>query len=356
MTKLHVTHSADGAEIIRESDEVLAEELDFRAGEVHLSRAERMRLTAKMLDNPHAEDFRNFLRLGKDGIDESRAQTTVTTGGGYLVPDVFSDSFAASLKQHDQLFDIATRVVTERGGPFSFPVDDDTATNAAVVNENQGSATNVDVVFGNLAFPKCPNWRSGLIRVSRELVEDTSFDLGTLLAGLFGKRFSRGVGSAFITALLAAADVATTSASPSAVTIDEALDLMGSLDAAFAVNATWLMGFATYVSLLKLKASTAGSYLVRAEVDAEGYPLLLGRRVYLSPSMPTIGAGAKAVSFGDHTRFIRREVRRSLVMKTYVERYAEFGQVAYEAHWQVQGDLAKAANSPLPVRLLACHA
>lgn len=41
--------------------------------------------------------------------------------------------------------------------------------------------------------------------------------------------------------------------------------------------------------------------------------------------------GQKTVAFGDLSRFIRREVANSLSTKVYFERYAEFGQIGYEA-------------------------
>jgi predicted phage gp36 major capsid-like protein len=81
---------------------------------------------------------------------------------------------------------------------------------------------------------------------------------------------------------------------------------------------------------------------------------VFGRRTYCSPSYPTIAGGAKVISFGDHTKFVSREVRNSLSVKTYIERFAEYGQVAYEAHWQIQANLAKSSAGPLPVRLLQC--
>jgi hypothetical protein len=55
------------------------------------------------------------------------------------------------------------------------------------------------------------------------------------------------------------------------------------------------------------------------------------------------------ISFGYHTKFISREVRDSLAVKTYIERFAEYGQIVYEAHWQIQGNLAKSGAGPLPV-------
>jgi HK97 family phage major capsid protein len=117
-----------------------------------------------------------------------------------------------------------------------------------------------------------------------------------------------------------------------------------------------MMSFSSYIAFLKQKGSTGGSYLLEPELDVQGYPTLFGRRVYLSPSFPAIAALAKSIAFGDMSRFIRRQVRNSLSVKVYIERYAEVAQIAYESFLRTDGKLAKATNSPLPVRLLQCHA
>ncbi len=65
---------------------------------------------------------------------------------------------------------------------------------------------------------------------------------------------------------------------------------------------------------------------------------------------------AKAISFGDHSRLIRREVARSLVLRAYPERFAEYGQTAFELFWRVQFAQAKGSVGPMPCRLLVMHA
>jgi HK97 family phage major capsid protein len=238
---------------------------------------------------------------------------------------------------------------------MNFPVDDDTGEVATVVGENMASVTTSPVLFDNLSFGRCPQWRSGHIVCSMELAADSAFNLANLLTDAFGRRFARGVGAAFVATLLGDSDTAVTSASSSAITLDEVLSLVGSLDAAFAVRGSFLMAFSSYIALLKQKGAGGGAYLVDARVDAQGYPTLFGRRVYLSPSMPAIATAAKVIAYGDLSKFIRRQVRNSLIVNTYVERYAASGQIGYEAFLRTDGKLAKAANSPLPVRLLACH-
>ena len=319
------------------------------------SRRARVALAEAVVRGPAEEGYESYLRSGKDWLtEEQRAQTTATTGGGYIVPASFAKAFLVSLKQVDPIFSVATPVPTTRGSAMSMPIDDDTNT-ATIVAENAASLSNVDVVFGNIAWSKASQWRSGMVCVSNELLQDTAFDIAAMLGKTFARRMARGIGAAMVAQLLTDTDSALIAAATGAVTLDEVLSLMGSLDAAFVNASSFCMAFATYVSLLKQKASTGGQYMVEAEVDAEGFPTLFGRRVYLSPSFPALGAANKVITFGDHTKMFFRQVVNSLAVKSFAERYAEYNQTAFESYWRVDFKLAKATNAPLPVRNIVCH-
>jgi HK97 family phage major capsid protein len=117
----------------------------------------------------------------------------------------------------------------------------------------------------------------------------------------------------------------------------------------------------SFGKIAKIKASTGGSFMFPSQVDAQGRPLLLGKVVYLSPSMPDMTASNTAVAFGDLSRFVRREVENSLSLKVFRERYAEYGQVGYQAFWRLDGKLIipPPSGSPLvqisPVRYITQH-
>jgi hypothetical protein len=76
------------------------------------------------------------------------------------------------------------------------------------------------------------------------------------------------------------------------------------------------------------------------------------RTVYLWLSIPNAATGQKVCCYGDLSHLIRREVRNSLTVRTYVERCAEQRQIAYESFWRMDGALAKSAVSPVPVKYL----
>lgn len=344
---------SDGVEIVRESEE--ERKLDFSEEIEPLTMAERRKRITDFettVNRDREEHFRAYLLHGKDALLDTRAQAEGTdAAGGFLVPKGFSRQFLTSLKEYDGLFDAATVVTTDTGADFPMPIDDDTTNNAAVVVES-GSSTPRDAVFDQVLFAKAPLWRSGIVRASMELVGDAGFDFQALLAGMFARRFARGIGATFVTTLLTQATLGKTAASATTIAGDEVLDLMASVDSAYAQSGAFLMNATTLVTLRKLKGSTSGDYLLPFGRNTVGRPTLFDVPIFLSPSMPAMTSGLKSVAFGDLSRFLRREVRGSLTTKVYIERFAEFGQVGFEALWRVDSALAKAGSAPVPVKYL----
>jgi len=304
-------------------------------------------------------EWRAYLANGKNAFtaerwaesrQEMRQQSTDTTAGGWLVPQGYSDKFEVALKGYDQLFDVATLWQPSTGSITKYPILEDTTNAAAIVAENATSASGPDLVFAQLSFSsRCPQYRSGIFTASVELVSDTNFDFGALVAQAVARRMAKGVGAAFVTALLSAATSAGTTAGATAITDTEIFTLVGSIDGDYAQSGSFLMRRSTLLYLRQLKG-TGGAYLFPSERRADGTELLLGYPVYLSPSMGAISTGAKAVSFGDHSKFIRRQIG-GLVVTTYTERYAEFGEIGYEGFLRTDGGLLKTATTT-PVKYL----
>lgn len=329
--------------------------LDEKQLEAEFSASQRTERT--MRHRLVEEGFRDFLRAGRNGITSPNVRAmSLAADGGYLVPGSFADTFQETWKQFDRLYDASGLFETDRGSACGYPVDDDAAAVATIVAENAASITTSPVTFANIAFPVVPSWRSGHIVGSMELAADSAFPLEQVLARMFAKRFARGCGAQFVTNLLADADVAVTSASPTAVTPDECFDLLTAVDAAYAQNGAYLMNASVYSAVTKTKATAGGMYLHPPAVDAEGYPVLHGKRVYLCPSMANIAANAKSVAFGDLSMFARRQVRDSLKVKTYFERYVTAGQLGWEAFLRIDGKLVKGTAAPNPIRVLQLHA
>lgn len=318
---------------------------------------------APVVHTPDAR-FLAFLRQGKEALTaEERAriypgkERTIIrgaqsvgsgAGGGYLVPSSFADWFWSVLKNTDAIFFLATPWETATGSTSGFPILDDTANEAAIVAENAAS-TEVDTTFAGLPFGETPMWRSGYLRCSVELVNDSHFNIEKIIAGAAAVRFARGIGAAFITTLLAAAAAGVTSASPTAIAPDELVQLTGKIDSAWLTNASFLMQRSTYVTLSQLVGSS-GNFAF----PATNPPTLLGFPVHFSPSMGPMTAAGQPITFGDHSRFLFRRVANSLTIRVLTELFALYAQVGYEAHWRVDGGLL-VSGSNIPVAALTMH-
>jgi HK97 family phage major capsid protein len=305
------------------------------------------------------QEFREYLAHGEinrlsdktrmemgGAIHQSRSQGVGSGSiGGYIAPQSFINVLESSLVATDPIFAVATLFETKTGVAFTHPEVDDQAAAATIVAENNTSAAGPDIAtVAGISWGTTPTWRSGLIKASVEIAQDSRFDLASVIAKAAGVRIGRGVGQTFVSTLLSGAVSGVTAASATAVTGDELINLMSSVDSAYAQNGSWMMRFATYAAILKLKGSTSGDYLFPASTNSGGRPTLLGFPVYLSPAMPAMTTGRKSISFGDHSRFYRRQVQNSLVVNVYSERYAEYGQIAYETMLRVDGALMKAPD------------
>src|SRR5262249_60216237 len=121
------------------------------------------------------------------------------------------------MKQYDQLFDVVTWLPTESGAKFSIPSMDDTATSAVMVSESTQNAQDDFTDISAVNFDQSPMWRTGNIKVSLELLQDSGVDLEQLFADRFAVRFARGLGPVLITLVKTNASVGKTTASPSAI-------------------------------------------------------------------------------------------------------------------------------------------
>ena len=152
-----------------------------------------------------------------------------------------------------------------------------------------------------------------MIKVSEELLNDSVFDLESYIAKEFARRigakeeeaFFTGDGSGKPLGVLAAtggAETGVTSASSTAITADELMDLFYSLKSPYRKKAVWVLNDSTIKAVRKLKDST-GQYLWQPSLMAGTPDTLLGRPVKTSAYMPVIAAGAKTIAFGDFSYY-----------------------------------------------------
>lgn len=259
--------------------------------------------------------------------------------GGYLVPTELQNRIVMKLTSYSGILESgrATVLNTKDGRPISIPVDDDTSNYGEIVAENADVGMITDPAF-TAKTVGAKTYSSKPLRVSFQLLSDSGIDglenwIVDLLAARIGRRLAQhlvngdpAASPAQPEGFLKNITTGITTASPTAVTYDELVDMTLSVDQAYQANAAWLAGPSFRGLVGKLK-DTAGNPIwsdARGGMPAE----LLGYPVVRDANMPTVAATTKPAVFGDLSSFLIRRAGNMIALRL-AERYAEYGQIGF---------------------------
>lgn len=285
----------------------------------------------KAMKNKNSFDVQNALQVGTD------------SEGGYLVPDEFERILVEALQEENIFRQLAT-IITTSSGDRKIPVVATKGT-ASWVDE-EGAIPESDDAFGQVSIGAYK--LATMIKVSEELLNDSVFNLEQYIAKEFGRRlgakeeeaFFVGDGTGKPTGIFNAtggAGVGITTASASAITIDEIMDLFYSLKSPYRKNAVFVTNDATVKSIRKLKDGN-GQYLWQPSVTAGQPDTILNRPLKTSAYVPAIAAAAKTIAFGDFSYYWVAD-RQGRAFQRLNELYAATGQVGFKATQRVDGKL-----------------
>jgi HK97 family phage major capsid protein len=281
-----------------------------------------------------------------EGLDpnvKNALQIGTDSEGGYLVPDEYERTLVEALEEQN-IFRTLANVITTSSGDRKIPIVASKGT-ASWIDE-EGAIPESDDSFGQVTIGA---YKLGtLIKVSEELLNDSVFPLESYISKEFARRignkeeesFFTGDGSGKPTGVLAAtggAQVGVTTASATAITIDEVLDLFYSLKAPYRNRAVFVMNDSTVKAIRKLKDGQ-GQYLWQPSVQAGTPDTILNRQLYTSAYVPAIEASAKTIVFGDFSYYWVAD-RQGRVFRRLNELFAVTGQVGFIATQRVDGKL-----------------
>ncbi len=301
-----------------------------------------------------AKAFAKFLRLGFDHLDpEERgairaAQGTGSGGaGGYTVPDAPMGQLVEAMKTYGGLLTAATVLTTDTGADLPIPVNDETTQAGEIITENQPH-NEQDAAFTQVVLQSY-TYSSKIVRCSRQLLDDSSFDFAGFIIRALATRLGRTTSGHFTTGdgsskprgiVTASVQGGTTTAVNNAISYDELVDLMHDVDPAYRANAAWVMNDSTYAHLRKLKDSQLRP--LYGDLPGSGPDTLLGKPIIIDNAMPDIGSATKPIVFGDVSKYFIRIVRDVRILRLE-ERYAENLQVGFLGFLRADGDLVDTA-------------
>ena len=331
--------------------------MDIQRKQAEQEVARRDSLLGQTVGEEYRRAFGDYLLNGASGISsESRAtieQRAGTAGlsGGLIIPKTLASEIEVALKAYGGMFEAATILNTSHGGDLILPTVNDTSAKATIVSEYDQSTKRAPS-FGSVVL-KAYTYRTPIIPVSQELIQDSAFDLDALLSRLLADSFSRGVnedlttgsGTGKPTGIVTAATACTTQAAAASIKLDDIIDLIKSVNSAYARNGKFMFNRNTLWELAKIKDQT-GRYIWQ-DSTREGTPAtLFGKQYVLNDDMADIGAGNASVLFGDLTKYNIRLVQSFRVIRLN-ELLAEYLSIGLFGFARVDGNLLDAGTNPV---------
>lgn len=276
-----------------------------------------------LLDELTPEE-RKVLRAGAIKGEEFRAQTTTGgagAAGGFTVPTELEAIIIKSLKAWGPLYDeeITTVINSSSGNPIKLPTVDDTNVTAEAHTEGTALTDDggKDVTFGQKELGAYV-YDTEFVRFSFELAQDSIFNIETLLGELLGERLGRiansklsiGNGTTEPNGIVTASSLGKTAAAAAAITYDELIDLVHSVDPAYrqAPKVRFQFSDLTLAALRKLKDGEGRFIWSSGDVKGSEPSTLLGYRYSINQAVPGIATGNRAILFGDFGKYYVRKV------------------------------------------------
>lgn len=221
--------------------------------------------------------LRNYMLTGKVNADlePSNAQSEgVPSEGGYLVPDEFRTKLIEKLKAFGGLGSLAERYTTGNGAPVEWPTIDDTGNEGEIVQEGNTFSGGADLVFGTNSLGSYSYMTGGAsgtpLRVSRELIQDSVFDIQALLTRLLATRIARLQARHWISGTgvsqplgLVTGRTPVQNAANTGIAYADLVTAIHSVDPAYRTNCRWLWNDLTMAAIEKI-------------VDSHGDPIFRG--------------------------------------------------------------------------------
>jgi len=277
---------------------------------------DRVNPWARAVVNAHIQGIPNLSEGERKAIESVNAEwkslnVSTDTAGGYLAPrelvneiikaDVLMSPFRPLVRVRQTAMKAID--IPKRTGVFA----------ARRVSEQGAKTETTGLTYGLEELPVTE--LQALVDISNQMLEDAAFDMQAEITMESAEQFAVKEGAEFVSGsgvgqpegILTNGDVASTN-SGTAATIADAngqanglLQLKHAVKSAYARNATWVMNRTTLGSIRTLKDGQ-GRYIWMAGIQNAAPNTIDGDPYVEMPDMPSEGAGAYPVAYGDFRR------------------------------------------------------
>lgn len=332
---------------IRELDKPLEKKPDATPTDPEGGNGEGMdnKQEQRAVEDNDREAFENYIR-GR--IVNERAGELTKTDNGAVIPTTIAQQIIKKVYDICPVLEQSTKYNVK--GNLQIPYYSDADSKLTVAYQDEFTALTSS--NGKFASISLTGFLAGaLSKISLSLVNNSQFDIVNFVVTEMSEAIKRFIehelliGSpSKVTGLSTLKNVVTT-ASATAITGDEIIDVHDAIKDTYQNGAIWIMSSKTRTALRKLKDGE-GRYLLNDDISSPFGTTLLGKPVYVSDNMPDIGAGNTAIYYGNMkglaTKF-NEEINVQVLREKFADEHAVgvIGWFEFDSKVQDEQQIAK---------------
>ena len=272
--------------------------------------------------------FANYIRreCGATGLEGRAGEQHMTMGNnGAVIPTTIANRIIAAVKDICPIYSRAT--IYNVKGTLKVPVWGKSNTNHDIAVGYQEEFTDITADSGKFTSIDLSGYLAGaLTLIGKSVANNAQVDVVSFIITEMSKAIAEFLEKELLIGTSGKAQGAlsttntVTAASATAITADELISTQASIKQAYQTNACWIMHPDTFTAFRKLKDGN-NRYLLQDDFTSEFPYRLLGKPVFVSDNMPKMGAGKKAVLYGDMTG-LSVNMRENVEIQVLLEKYA----------------------------------
>ena len=292
-------------------------------------------------------------RRAEEGWDRRAMSGSFFTSGGGLVFPTLMKRLELNMLAFGGMRQVATTIVTQGGEETGIPTADDVANEGHQVGENQSIGTDTSPKIGQRKWGAW-TFTSDPVLVPFSLIQDTAFDLPSMLGDMLGERLGRGTnrkhtlgnGVNTVRGMMTAAVQGATTTNAAAIVYGDLVKLQHSVDPAYRNDAGYMCHDTTLLAV-RLLTDTQNRPLWTSGADTNGMDRLNFIPLTINQHMASgITTGNNVLAYGQLSKFI---IRRAGVARFYrlQERYRDLDQDGFVMLLREDGNILDTGTPPI---------
>lgn len=312
----------------------------------------------KEIEVKETRAFEQYIR--SYGTNEYNTRDDVTplskSNNGAIVPVTIAKRIIRKLYDISPILEKSTKYNVK--GTLAIPQYNEDGTNFINVAFQGAEFTKISANSGKFTSINLNDYVAGALSlISRQLINNVDFDIVGYVVDQMAysiKRFIENVllnGSGAITgqtgtiAGLTGVTLTVNTASSTAVTSNELIELQDKVKDMFQDGAFWIMSPKTRTAIRQLK-DNMGRYMLQDDISLPFGKSLLGKPVYVSDNMPDMEDGKVAIYYGNFTGLATKfsqNMEIQVLREKYADQFADgvIGWFSFDAAVQDKQQIAK---------------